>query len=38
VAVEATQTVSDADSEAEDENHALFEHSIGEVKRCHLVL
>jgi hypothetical protein len=38
VAVEATQTVGDADPGAEDEGCALFEHSTGEVEGCHRIL
>jgi hypothetical protein len=38
VAVEATETVGDADLGAEDEGCALIEHVAGEAKRCHRVL
>jgi hypothetical protein len=38
VAVEATQTVGDADLGAEDEGCALVEHNAGEVERCHRIL
>jgi hypothetical protein len=38
VAVEATQTVGDADPGAEDESCALIEHGAGAAERCHQVL
>jgi hypothetical protein len=38
VAVEATQTIGEADLGAEDESCALVEHSAGEVEGCHQIL
>jgi hypothetical protein len=38
VAVEATQTVGNADPGAEDEGCALIKHSAGEVERCYRIL
>jgi hypothetical protein len=38
VAVEATQTIGDADLGAEDESCSHVEHGAGEVERCHRIL
>jgi hypothetical protein len=38
VAVEATQTIGDADLGAEDEGCAFVEHSAGEVEGYHRIL
>jgi hypothetical protein len=38
VAIEATQTIGDADPGAEDEGCALVEHVAGGAETCHRVL